>query len=872
MYRIALARRFLWALLIGLTLPIFAPAALAQTAGEPEATVADAPSQAARPTSENGAPAGEPAREAPFDPAVVGLADWPTGPRTPEAFDRALELVDRRIAELGAADPPSATASEAAADPRIEALQALRLAVQREAALLGQAQALAGADAELQAQRTAFEEQGLEAEPPYPITLLDRLQAERRLSAQTVSAAERALSTAHRRAEVAAKELALAERERRQARERAQQAEPDGAHPELARQLEAARLAALAAQHSHQAAVGQLALAEQEKALAKERLALDAARIGRVRGQTHFPPEALAERLANLTEREQTIQQRIAALSRTADAAEGALFEAQQRLERAAGAAVSPVLEEQVAAREAELNGARKGIEYLRQAAERLATGRTLWERRYALMRDADDADLADWLSETRDMLAGLADEEDYLEAEIASLRSMQLAIARRLGEADVAAGVRRALEKRHLALEGQEGRAEELRVVQEEVAALGQRLAEELEPRVRQRTPAQHLEEAGERLRGWWNDELFVFQDQAFRVRDIATGVGVFALVMVAVASLKAVLRRTLLPRLVGGLGEEGRTSRALVLALLRNTNLAFVAIVAFYAAMVTSGLAQGQIKAWLWTLLIVALWLQIGIWATGAAVDLLTLRRSRKELRDPSAVSGYGLILFFVRVGIWIVVAVSVLAHFDYPITGVVGALGVGGIAVAFAMQNILSDIFNSMAIILDKPFRVGDFIITGDTLGVVEHIGVKTTQIRSLSGEQVILSNTDLLGSRIHNYKRMRERRVVFRLGVVYQTPPEKLERIPRIIEDIVRSQGQARFDRAHFFEYGDFALIFEIVYYVLSADYSLYMDTQQAINLAIYRRFQEAGIEFAYPTQELIVRRPPAGSESPATERS
>jgi len=241
----------------------------------------------------------------------------------------------------------------------------------------------------------------------------------------------------------------------------------------------------------------------------------------------------------------------------------------------------------------------------------------------------------------------GVPDEEEFLEAETASLSRMQLAVARRLGEVDLAPGMRPAFDQRHQALASQEARAEELRVVQEEVGALAQRFAEELEPLVQQRTLAQHLEEAGERLRDWWNAELFVFQDQGFRFRDIAAGLGVFALVMVAVASLKALLRRTLLPRLVGGLGQEGRTSRALVLALLRNTNLVFVAIVAFYAAMVTSGLAQGQIKAWLWTLLIVAFWLQIGIWATGAAVDLLNLQRSRKELRDPSAVTGYGLIL---------------------------------------------------------------------------------------------------------------------------------------------------------------------------------------------------------------------------------
>jgi small-conductance mechanosensitive channel len=213
----------------------------------------------------------------------------------------------------------------------------------------------------------------------------------------------------------------------------------------------------------------------------------------------------------------------------------------------------------------------------------------------------------------------------------------------------------------------------------------------------------------------------------------------------------------------------------------------------------------------------------------------------------------------MFFIRVGIWITVIVSLLAYFKYPIAGLVGALGVSSVAVAFAVQSILGDVFSSMAIVLDKPFRVGDFIKAGDTLGVIEHIGVKTTRIRSLSGEQVVMSNSDLLGSRIHNFKHFKERRIAFRIGVVYQTPRALLEQIPSMLRAAVEEQSSTRFDRAHFFEYGDYALVFEVVYYVLSPDYALYMDMQQGINLGIHRRFEEAGISFAYPTQELILRR-------------
>jgi len=190
---------------------------------------------------------------------------------------------------------------------------------------------------------------------------------------------------------------------------------------------------------------------------------------------------------------------------------------------------------------------------------------------------------------------------------------------------------------------------------------------------------------------------------------------------------------------------------------------------------------------------------------------------------------------------------------------VTALVAGLGVGGIAVALAVQNILGDLFASFSIVLDRPFVMGDFIIVGDYMGTVEHVGLKTTRIRSLSGEQLVFSNTDLLGSRIRNYKRMAERRVVFSLGVLYQTSPEQLEKIPQMIREIVEAQTPVRFDRAHFKEYGASSLNFEVVYYILDPDYNRYMDIQQAVNLEIYRRFDEEGIEFAYPTQTLYLRR-------------
>ncbi|MBT8099650.1 MAG: mechanosensitive ion channel family protein, partial [Gammaproteobacteria bacterium] len=167
--------------------------------------------------------------------------------------------------------------------------------------------------------------------------------------------------------------------------------------------------------------------------------------------------------------------------------------------------------------------------------------------------------------------------------------------------------------------------------------------------------------------------------------------------------------------------------------------------------------------------------------------------------------------------------------------------------------------SDLFASLSIVLDRPFVLGDFLIIDDFYGNVEKVGLKTTRIRSLSGEQLVFSNNDLLNSRIRNYGQMVERRIVFKIGVVYGTEHEKLQQVPDILKDIIVKQKSARFDRSHFQRFGDFSLDFETVYYVESSDYNLYMDIQQAVNLEIYRRFAEAGIEFAYPTQTLFVKK-------------
>jgi small-conductance mechanosensitive channel len=210
-------------------------------------------------------------------------------------------------------------------------------------------------------------------------------------------------------------------------------------------------------------------------------------------------------------------------------------------------------------------------------------------------------------------------------------------------------------------------------------------------------------------------------------------------------------------------------------------------------------------------------------------------------------------------IKVVIWSIGIIFLLDNLGFKINTVIAGLGIGGIAVALAAQALLGDLFSYFSILFDRPFEIGDFIIVGDYLGTIEHIGIKTTRIRSLSGEQLVFSNTDLTNSRVRNYKRMQKRRVVFQLGVTYQTTLQQVKEIPQIITDVIKNVNDTVFDRAHFSSYGDFSLNFETVYNVLSSDYNKYMDIQQEINFAIKEEFEKRGIEFAYPTQTLFMEK-------------
>ncbi len=294
------------------------------------------------------------------------------------------------------------------------------------------------------------------------------------------------------------------------------------------------------------------------------------------------------------------------------------------------------------------------------------------------------------------------------------------------------------------------------------------------------------------------------------------------------------------------------------LAVELLDKTRFLFILLVGLFVGARSLDLPEAW-DATMTGILTAVLLLQIGLWGMGV-VNYGVRHYKKKSLDDdPGLATAIGAIGFIVRLALWSVLLLTGLATFGVEISALIASLGIGGLAVALALQNVLGDLLASLSIVFDKPFVIGDFVVIGDFSGTIESVGLKTTRVRSLSGEQLVFSNSDLLSSRIRNYKRMEERRVVFQLGVEYGLASEKLRRIPELVRSAVEEQENARFDRCHFKAFGDFSLNYETVYFMSVPDYAAYMDTQQAINLSVYEAFEAEEIPFAFPTQTIHLER-------------
>lgn len=303
------------------------------------------------------------------------------------------------------------------------------------------------------------------------------------------------------------------------------------------------------------------------------------------------------------------------------------------------------------------------------------------------------------------------------------------------------------------------------------------------------------------------------------------------------------------------------GRTDTKIddqILEIINRTNPLFLLILALYAGAIFLVIPK-SVRDLVNAAMVIALLAQAAIWGSHLVSVWIARLVARRRAEDAAGATALGVLSTPLKLLIWLIAALIALDTIGIDVTALVAGLGIGGLAVALATQNILSDLFASLSIILDKPFMVGDFIIVDDQLGTVERIGLKTTRVRALSGETVVFANNDLLKSRVRNYKQMAERRAVFGFGVIYQTPADMVEAIPGIVREIIEAAPDTRFDRGHFKAFGPSSLDFEFVYYMTVPDYANYMDTQQAINLALMRRFEKDGVEFAYPTQTIFVEK-------------
>ncbi|MCA9517322.1 MAG: mechanosensitive ion channel family protein [Myxococcales bacterium] len=289
------------------------------------------------------------------------------------------------------------------------------------------------------------------------------------------------------------------------------------------------------------------------------------------------------------------------------------------------------------------------------------------------------------------------------------------------------------------------------------------------------------------------------------------------------------------------------------IVVGTLESTRLWFYVVAALFIGSIPLALSP-EANQVLRRVAALCLLFQIGLWArTALRLGVAGWRERHADTADAAAAAAG--VAFVGQLVVWSIVFVLALSNLGIEISALVAGLGIGGIAAALAVQNVLGDLFASLSIYFDRPFDLGDFIIVDDLMGSVSKIGMRSTQVRSLGGEQLVFANSDLAKSRIKNYKRMAERRIVFKVGVTYETPYALVERVPAMLREAVEGAGDVRFDRGHFQSFGDFSLVFEVVYYVLSPDYNAYMDVQQRINLTIMKRFQDEGIVFAYPTKML-----------------
>jgi MscS family membrane protein len=513
------------------------------------------------------------------------------------------------------------------------------------------------------------------------------------------------------------------------------------------------------------------------------------------------------------------------------------LTEAQRRL---ANASLDRqiVLTEEVEARHLADEAAKISIDLLRRRIDGLADWKTVWQQGYKVFNQVQQhSDWLKWKSQAKERIDALDQEERLIPLWLSDWQKQQVTLENELAgklNKDTSAWIK----QQHQSVEKIITAYREQKTFLENSRRLQQKLIDLITNKTNHRNWQEWLSLA-------WDYELYG-NHLGHWCGAAGSAIGLFMLLFF--------VRNFLIKRLQKHAEADDAYITALFFASVRRTTTFFLFMISLFLSAFWLSLDAGT-SANLKHFTMVALIFQGAVWMSYFFKAWMQSYLGAKARRDNTSKSALSIFNFISQAVVWSIAFMLILQNIGVDVTALATGLGIGGVAVALALQRILGDLFASLSIVLDKPFVAGDFVIFDQILGTVEHIGIKTTRIRSLDGEQIICTNSDLLNTRIRNFQRMRERRVVFQIGVVYQTRAEQLAQIPQIFADIVMAQNNVRFDRAHFKAYGDFALTYEVVYYVNSPDYNLYMDIQQAINLAIFQRFQAEDIGFAYPTHSI-----------------
>lgn len=339
-------------------------------------------------------------------------------------------------------------------------------------------------------------------------------------------------------------------------------------------------------------------------------------------------------------------------------------------------------------------------------------------------------------------------------------------------------------------------------------------------------------------------------------------------AAIFAAVLAVLVLVRRVVVRRLEVIAPRTATRVDDLALGAAHRTTTTFLVVVALAAARAGLPDLPGKYEHYVDLVARLALYIQMASWGNGAVAFWLARARADRAEHDKAALTSLNLLGVIARIGLWVVLLLAALDAFGVNVTALVTTLGIGGVAIALAVQSTLGDLLASLSIALDKPFVVGDYIVVDQYQGTVEYVGLKTTRIRSLSGEQIVIANAELLKARIRNFQRLQERRVLFQISLDPGTPAELVERVPALVREIITPIPQTRLDRTHFSAITDSALVIETVYFVLSADYTLYMNIQQGIYLTLLERLRGDGVHLAFSGRETVLLSVGARSSPPA----